>query len=231
MLLIVHMLALGVGLLVFLGILILRRRQYWMEETKNRKPLQFNPVYARRPASWLAIRTANPESVQAALGLLKFAPCSWSEGMVGEHEYYISPRVNGWVVVTGLALPDPADDVDECFRFLAGLSRKLGHVQFFYTEKFTHHHAWARMDDGCVTRAYAWAGKTLWNQGTKTLPEIMLRLQCFEYGDETASAEIAEANAERVSMLAARWSLDPAMVDGRLLDHAGGVAGELPQLY
>ncbi len=31
---------------------------------------------------------------------------------------------------------------------------------------------WARLDDGCVTRAYAWAGETVWNQGVKTLPEI-----------------------------------------------------------
>jgi hypothetical protein len=121
--------------------------------------------------------------------------------------------------------------VDACFLFLTALSRKLGHVQFFHAEKFSHHHAWARVDDGCVTRAYAWAGETVWNQGAKTMPEAGLGLKCFAYGDNSATTKIAEANSEKVSSLAARWSLDPAAVDENLLDHAGGTAGELSQLY
>ena len=119
--------------------------------------------------------------------------------MAGGHEFFISPRVNGWVIVTGLALPSPDDDVDACFLFLTALSRKLGHVQFFHAEKFTHHHAWARVDDGCVTRAYAWAGETVWNQGAKTMPEIELGLKCFVYGDNSATNEIAETNFEKVA--------------------------------
>ncbi len=151
--------------------------------------------------------------------------------MAGAHEFFISPRVNGWVIVTGLALPAPDDDVDACFLFLTALSRKLGHVQFFHAEKFTNHHAWARVDDGCVTRAYAWAGETVWNQGAKTIPEARLALKCFPYGDISATKEIAEMNFENVAALAARWSIDPASVDESLLNQASGTAGELSQLY
>ena len=34
-------------------------------------------------------------------------PCSWAEGLSGSREFFISPRVNDWVIVTGLGLPHP----------------------------------------------------------------------------------------------------------------------------
>jgi hypothetical protein len=227
-----HFLALGVAALVFFWMMYLDRRAQKPEIIAAQIPKQISqPAFSQRPATWLAIRSVTPEAVHAALGLSHSIPCSWSEGMAGAHEFFISPRVNGWVIVTGLALPCPDDDVDACFLFLTALSRKLGHVQFFHAEKFTNHHAWARLDDGCVTRAYAWAGETVWNQGAKTMPEIQLGLNCFAYGDNCVTNEIAEKNFEKVAALAARWSLDPATVDEHLLNQASGTAGELSQLY
>jgi len=231
MLLLIHVLALVVACLFCFGI-VLRRRAY---------PPDYNPVqrvstisaqtiFPHRPTCWLAIRGSSSERVQEALGLSHSTPCSWSEGMTGEHEFFISPRVNGWVIVTGVAIPTPNDDIDECFHFLISLSRKLGHVQFFYAEKFLHHHAWARLDDGCVTRAYAWIGETVWNQGARTVPETELEVKCVDYGEPCPSG-VAAWNTEKVSQLAARWNFDPAAVDERLLNHAVGVAGELPKLY
>lgn len=232
MLLAVHTLALGVACIFCVGMIALHRRNRRLAETEMRfRKISHHTIFPRRPISWLAVRTANPERVQTVLGLSHSIPCSWSEGMAGEHEFFVSPRINGWVIVTGVAIPGSDDDIDECFRFLISLSRQLGHVQYFFAEKFTHHHAWARVDDGCVTRAYAWTGETLWNQGAKTLPEIDLGLNCFGYGEDCPSLDIAETNCEKVAALAARWSLDPAAVDERSLDHAAGVAGQLPQFY
>jgi hypothetical protein len=217
-LLIAHMLALAMVCLCFAG-LFLRRRARMADEASGGKVLAHS-MFPQRPSSWLAIRAATPERVRSALGLSRFAPCSWAEGMTGEHEFFISPRLNGWVIVTGLAIPTPDEDVDECFRFLVSLSRKLGHVQFFHAQRASHHHAWARLDDGYVTRAYAWADGTVWNQGPKTMPEIELGLKCFDYG-EPCPRSVAARNAERVARLAARWNFDPAAVDER----AVGVAG------
>jgi hypothetical protein len=219
--------------MVFLWMIFLHRRAQRLEKIAAQIPKQASlaPVFPQRPITWLAIRSATPEMVQAALGLNHSIPCSWSEGMAGAHEFFISPRVNGWVIVTGLALPCPDDDVDACFLFLTALSRKLGHVQFFHAEKFTNHHAWARVDDGCVTRAYAWADETVWNQGAMTMPETQLGLKCFAYGDDCVTNEIGEMNFEKVALLAARWSFDPATIDENLLEHANGTAGELSQLY
>jgi len=180
-----------------------------------------------RPACWLAIRSVSTEAVKTALGLNRAAPCSWVEGLAGSHEFFISPRMHGgWVIVTGMGLPTPTDDVDATFMFLTALSRKLGHVQFFYADKFSRHHAWARLDDGYVTRAYAWTGETVWNQGSKTLPETETGMKTFGYGDQSATILDAETNFERVPQLAARWSLDPAEVKLDSVRQSIGLAGE-----
>ena len=141
------------------------------------------------------------------------------------------PPVNGWIVVTGSGLPNPSCDVDECYRILTALSRKLGQVQFFQADRVLHHHAWVRVEDGVVTRAYAWAGETIWNQGGKTPAETALSMKCFGYGDDPnadlwAAVEWTAANVGKVPLLAARWSLDPARINSRTLNFAKGIAGE-----
>lgn len=224
MLLMAHFLALGVACLVFAWMLFLHRRAQ-----KNGPQIPdpfFAPALPHRPETWLAIRAVSPEAVQNALGLNRAEPCSWTDGLAGGHEFFISPRVNGWVIVTGMALPNPTDDVDATFLFLTALSRQLGHVQYFYANRLFHHHAWARLDDACVTRAYAWTGETVWNQGVKTLPEIKVDMKLSGYGEPTTTMLDAEMNFEKIPRLAALWSLDPAAVKLSSQRPATGIAGE-----
>lgn len=220
-------LALGLGFIVLGWMLAIHRRNR-LQAAAITLDLPLAPPTKRipRPICWLAIRSVSPEAVRTALDLKHAAPCSWSEGLAGGHEFFISPRVNGWVIVTGLGLPNPTDDVDATFIFLTALSRQLGHVQFFYASRLLHHHGWARLDDGCVTRAYAWAGETVWNQGVETIPEIEADFKLFPYGDATATIWDAESNFEKVPRLAARWSLDPAQIKADAFRHAVGLAGE-----
>jgi hypothetical protein len=228
MMLAVHGLALGVGFLVLAWMMAIHRRQR-QEQKDFAHALKFFPVHGKipnRPSCWVAVRSATPEAVKMALGLNHAAPCSWEEGLAGGHEFFISPRVHGWVIVTGLALPNPSDDVDATFLFLTALSKQVGHVQFFYASRLMHHHAWARLDDGCVTRAYAWTGETVWNQGSETLPESEIGFKTFAYGEHAATILDAESNFEKVSLLAARWSLDPAEVKLHSVRQATGIAGE-----
>ena len=224
----VHGLALGIGFAILAWMLVLNRRQQ-REQNHFTPAMNFFPFRSRvpqRPDGWLAVRSASPEAVRLALGLHHAAPCSWEEGLAGGHEFFISPRVHGWVIVTGRGLPDPDDDVDATFLFLTALSKELGHVQYFYASQLRRHHAWARLDEGCVTRAYAWTGETVWNQGAETLPEIEIGLQTFGYGETAATIFDAEENFEKVSRLAARWSLDPAEVKLNSTRQATGIAGE-----
>jgi len=201
----------------------------FLQRDRRLQPPLFHP-----PARWLAIKSANPRAVQAALGLHNPMPCSWEEGLSATHEQrlFISPPVRGWVLVMGPNLPDPGEDVDKCYRFVMDLSRKLGHVQFFSVNRAVNHHAWVLAEAGAIHRAYAWAGRTLWNQGRKTRAEFDLGLKCFDYGEgedrvEFGRVDPAVANTERLPLLAARWSVDPTSIDARMLRENQGIAGRV----
>ncbi len=129
--------------------------------------------------------------MQSALALHNPKPCLWSEGLSGdgEQKLFVSPPVSGWILVIGPALPDPSDDVDVCFRFLLELSRKVGQVQFFNANSMLNEHAWVRADAGRIVRGYAWAGKTLWNQGAATQAERDLGMKCYDYTEATGDAD------------------------------------------
>jgi hypothetical protein len=185
------------------------------------------------PGRWLAVRSQNPQAVQAALGVQHPRACSWTDALTTPFEprLFISPPVHGWIVVMGCDLPDPVDDIDECYKFLAGLSRKLGEVQFFSRNRAVSHHGWARLSDGKVMRAYAWAGETLWNQGAPTAAERDLKLRCLTYTENSdvlglAERDLLALNTERVMRLAASWSIDPTAVRGADLE-SKGIAGDL----
>ncbi len=185
------------------------------------------------PGRWLAIKSQNPHAVEGALGVNNSRACSWTDALATPFEprLFISPPVNGWIVVMGCDLPDPADDVDECFKFLTGLSRKLGEVQFFSRNRAVAHHGWVRVQEGRVLRAYVWAGETLWNQGAVTEIERDLKLRCLTYTESSAVLGLAERellalNTDRVIRMAAAWSIDPTAVEGAALE-SKGIAGDL----
>lgn len=189
------------------------------------------PCLLQRPPCWLAVKGRDLLSVKTALGLQRVKRCPWWQGLAGDEKLFISPPIGGWILVVGSGLPDPTDDIDAAFRFVLDLSRKLGHVQFFMASRILHHHAWVKAEKGRVLRAYAWAGKTLWKQGTATSAERELGLKCFDYaepseGDGFCQPDSVALNAERVPQLAAQWSVDPGQIDGRRLESECGLAGE-----
>jgi hypothetical protein len=186
------------------------------------------------PCRWLAVRSGNPHLVQAALGLHNPTPCTWEEGLSAAHDHklFISPPIRGWVLVMGSNLPEPGDDVDRCYRFIIEFSRKVGAVQFFSVNRAVNHHAWVQAEQGAIVRAYAWAGRTVWNQGGLTRAEIELGLKSFAYGEgeeriDFGRPDPAALNTERLPLLASRWSLDPTSVDSRMLREHQGIAGQL----
>ena len=232
--------ALGIGLICLLLVLhflrsgrlaqrrLSKRDGWWSGERK------FQSSIFTTPPRWLAVRCGNPLVVQAALGLNRPIPCSWEEGLTAAHEQklFISPSVNGWVLVFGSALPDPADDVDKCFKFVLEVTRKLGQVQLFSYNRVVSYHSWVQADQGRILRAYAWAGKTVWNQGTPTRAESELGLTCYDYSEPAPRQTFAQSdpvalNTDRVPLLAARWSLDPAAIDSRALRQSHGITGRL----
>jgi len=232
--------ALGIGLVCLLLVLhymrhgrLAARQGSWVGDPQPTDRRLAYSIFSA-PPRWLAVKSGNPYVVQAALGLNKPTRCSWEEGLsvAQDRKLFISPSINGWVLVIGSRLPDPSDDVDVCFQFLSDLSRKVGQVQFFSLNRVVNHHAWVQLQHGQVLRAYAWAGKTLWNQGRKSAAEMELGLRCFEYAQAPEPAQYTQNdplqhNTERVCLLARRWSIDPAAVDARRLKESPGIAGEI----
>lgn len=232
-------LVLGTGVLFIFSVVRWARQR---SETNNQfAHLNFSPGFFaqtcfrkslfEQPCRWLAIKGNNPAAVQQALHLHSPMPCSWEEGLIEarEHKLFISPPISGWILVVGSSLPDPTEDVDACYHFLTNLSRKLGQIQFFSTNRVLNHHAWALIDRGRVFRGYAWAGETLWNQGTQTAAEKDLKLASLDYGAtvDFGQKDLLGQTSERVPMLASRWSLDPSAIDGRHFKNAFGISGEL----
>jgi hypothetical protein len=194
----------------------------------------FIPFLFDRPNRWLTVRCSNIIKVQNALGLGNPKPCSWTEGFskISESRLFISPPVQGWIMIVGQGLPDPGDDIDLLYHFLMKIARELGSVQYFSANRVFNHHAWARIENGEVYRAYAWAGETLWNQGELTAAEKALELKCYEYGQPPipfpfSARDSHAANTEKVLQLAARWSVDPMAVNSQNLKASYGIAGDL----
>jgi hypothetical protein len=181
---------------------------------------------------WLAIRDRTQEEVQHVLGLSNARPvvCRGEPPTAGGHQLAILPPVQGWTLVVGPELPDPSRDVDRCFRLLHQLSHALGEVQYFSVDWGSNHHAWARLQHGRVIRAFAWAGQTIWRQGTRTPAEEDLDMVCPDYGESSNEELIAELslvnlNPDKLLSLAARWSLDPTRLTATDLARASAVVG------
>jgi hypothetical protein len=80
-------------------------------------------------------------------------------------------------------------------------------------------------------RAYAWAGRTLWNEGKTTQAEVDLSMKCYDYteapsGPPFGSTETGVNNSDKVHFLAARWSIDPEDIDQRFVEEEWGIVGE-----
>src|SRR5215203_3821469 len=193
----VLLIAMVTAIIVCAGVLrfVVRRELSKRASSQSRKNApSLSASLFEGPSRWLAVRSQHPQVIQNALGVQHARACSWSDALARSFEprLFISPPVNGWIVVMGCDLPDPADDIDECFKFLTGLSRKLGEVQFFTRNRAVAHHGWVRVQDGTVLRAYVWAGETLWDQGTMTQTERDLRLRCLTYTESSIVLGLAE---------------------------------------
>ncbi len=179
--------------------------------------------------AWLAVRSRDPAAVVEELGLVAAVPCNWRSGIgtvyddrMGSDHVFVSPPVNGWTFVVGLALPHPVGRgfTDKCTPLLEGLGRRFAEVQYFFAYPPIDLFAWARLLDGRIVRAFA-MGDTgvIWKRGRKTREERALGLKLFDFrgvrgrrGD--AGGEIILYPTEdHVLKLAERWSMNPTVLD------------------
>lgn len=199
--------------------------------------------------AWLAIRTRDSARVLEALALREGEPANWNTGLgtvysteIGPDRLFVSPPVNGWTFVVGLALPQPLGHAfaDKATPLLVDLGGTFIEVQYFAACPAIDYFAWARVIDGKLVRAFAVSDEgLLWNKGKATKEEKALGLKLVETrgkGRRADSDGVVLPSEQDVMRLAAKWSLDPTRIDAA---HVGdgrvgaglGVIGRAPIVW
>jgi hypothetical protein len=179
--------------------------------------------------SWLAIRSRDTRRVMDVLGLTHQTIANWRTGLgvvydrqLGDQRIFVSPPVNGWTFVVGLAIPQPmrGSFIDKWTPLMTRLGHEFIEVQYFATFSSLDFQAWARIVDGKLVRAFAIGDEgVILNVGKPTKEEKTLGLKLFELrgvrgrtGDAGGEL-ILHPTEEHVMKLAARWSVDPTLLD------------------
>jgi hypothetical protein len=189
--------------------------------------------------SWLAIRTDEPEAVLAALSIGRFRAANWRTGVAAAYQtgVFVSPPVEGWVLVVSREIPGLGSDSDTTRwgRALTPLANRFQEVQYFTTHRIVDYHAWAQFEQGELIRAFAWlgeSGETLEDFGNPTDEEIELGFAAFD----SLAAEVEDGESEDrrapteadVMVLAGLWSVDPSELHTRTEEGLGRYSEESP---
>lgn len=178
---------------------------------------------------WLAIRTRDSERVIERLGLTDLIETNWDNGIgtiYDEHEaasrVYVTPPVNGWTFVIGLALPQPLGRsfVDKTTPLLLELGSYFIEVQYYLACPDYDCFAWARVVDGKLVRAYAINDEgVVWNKGKQSKEERTLGNKLFEVRGVKRSPNDAKGELvlypteQHILQLAGKWGLDPSELE------------------
>jgi hypothetical protein len=197
--------------------------------TLGRKRMMAFPA----PVRWIAVHSSDVVRLSEWLGPAAVLGIPWSEALARSRErrLFVSPPVDGWMLIIGASVPDPAQNIDSVYILLRRLSAAFGEVHYYGADRVLGFHSWAKVDRDVVVRGYAWAGETLWNEGRTSVEERELGLRCLAYGEEGDAVRFPEMppefqNVDRVVLLARRWSIDPIAASEILLHQDGVQSGD-----
>lgn len=194
--------------------------------------------------AWIAIKTDDTEKVLATLDLNEIEPTNWRSGVgtvyhkeLGENRIFVSPPVNGWIFVVGLAIPHPIGErfADKWTPLMEELAREFSDVQYFFSYPSIDFYGWARVIKGRISRAVAIGDEgVIMRRGRTTKEEKGLGLKLFELrgvrglsGD--AGGELVLYPTEvHVTKLAGKWGIDPTKLAGLKARPGLGFIGQAP---
>jgi hypothetical protein len=177
-----------------------------------------------RKSAWLAIRSSTTASVLEALGIVGSVPCGWARGLaIAGREpqvVFLTPPVRGWTLVLGpqARFHDEAGGVEAHLAWLRRLSRRLGEVQYFASQRTVAYFCWSRARDGDVVRSYCYSEGTRWRVGPRTVEEHAAG----------AGAGGSTPDEDTVLGVARRWSVDPDELTASAAAPSRGTLGLLP---
>ena len=210
-------------------------------------------VYATEPdrpkafgyrMAWLAIRTRDTGRVIESLGLTDTFSANWNNGIgtvyaedCDDATIFVSPPVNGWTFVVGLALPQPLGKsfVDKTTPLLLDLGNRFIEVQYYLAYPDLDAFAWVRVIDGRLARAYAINDVgVIWNKGRQTKDEKTLGTKLYEMrgvmkkAGDAAGELVLYPTEQHIMKLAAKWSLDPTEIENLVALPGLGTLGKAP---
>lgn len=205
------------------------------------------PVPLGFKMAWLALRAPDAAVVAEALGLEPAEVIGWQSGVamiydpvLGRDHIFVSPAVNGIVLVAGLSLPHPLGPgyVDKLSRLLEALSRKFGEAQYFMTYPPIDFFAWARARQGRIVRAYAIGEDgVIVNRGRPLSEEKSLGLSRYELrgvrgrSGDAGGEMLLHPTESHVAELAGLMGLDPTRLGPGSAEPATGLIGRAPSAW
>lgn len=165
-------------------------------------------------ATWLAIPADDAERVTRALRLRTVLPANWQAGLadVESEGVFVTPAIEGWVLVVGQDLARATADSSKMEALLAPISEEFGLAMWFSTDEERDVHGWAFAERGELLRGYMYAeehGHTFWH-GEVT--DVERELGCFVDDPRDQSDDEIKWWPDRqvVLQLARAWSVDPS---------------------
>lgn len=207
-----------------------------------RRPTPDAPEAFGYKTLWFAVRTSDPASVVEALEFGEATPANWETGLAAAYARqggptreawaFVSPPIDGWVLVMSALFPYPVTidghrDIGEKFDVVfSRLMKRFDDVQFFGSQRVVGFATWARARGGEPVRVFGYAdGEVLANDGAQTAEEAALGLMNLgglsplDAVDKIFDAEAFPDEGEVVE-LAGLWSIDPSLLSDR--DHPPG---------
>lgn len=120
------------------------------------------------------------------------------------------------MILTSIDLPCPEtnDGINKVTELLNQLSSEFGDVNFFANHRVSDFYAWAKSENGKLTRGFAIADgyEPFWNVGDKSGLEEKF-VYPFEKSDEPEDLNQDIIDEDMVMRIAGDWSVNPTELD------------------
>lgn len=189
--------------------------------------------------AWFAVRSDEEKAVAAAIELQNGHPVNWRYGVRHAHEYdeyqiFVSPSVNGWILVVGMPIVWEADD--HAVTRMVQLSRQFGETQLFGSVRTSDSYLWARARNGKLVRLFYEGDGNRRVEGEPTEAEKAFKF-CDSSSPEPEPPGYWRRNDLRypdeacVLEIAGKWSVDPSKLGEMGLTPSLGLLGSPSASY
>lgn len=180
---------------------------------------------------WLCIKDATPQEVIRVLGLRNSQVANWESGIKAAdsgfmEKVFVSPLINGCVLVIGYIPFGVKDSVDEELKILEKFADKFSEMTCYATQKTVDIHVWAKFVNGKLKRGYGWLGESgeiYLNKGNLTPEEHKLGFAKLITDPDCDWETVEMPDMEHVFAIAKEWSISPDFSDVNVSESTGFV--------